>query len=263
MNPQAIARKLINSHQQRLPFSPLAADERSSNLEDAYVIQDAFQAIRLQDGGPDETIVGYKIALTSPAMQAMVGVAQPCAGAIFSSVVHSSPAQIPLGSFQHVGVEFEVAVRLNSPLPAARTLHTRESVRDAIGECYACYELVEDRNANYANMDVFSLIADNCWNGAVVLGDAVADWQSVDFENGKTTLAINGEPAGEGRVGDALGHPFEAVAWLANLMNQRGRALENNMLVLTGSSITTKFPTAGDRFAFSVEGLGGVDLELT
>ena len=68
------------------------------------------------DGRGD--IVGYKIALTSKAMQQMCGVDQPLAGAIFSSVVQQSPAQISLADFQHVGVEFEVAVKLSADLPA-------------------------------------------------------------------------------------------------------------------------------------------------
>ncbi|HEU4371714.1 MAG TPA: hydratase, partial [Methylomirabilota bacterium] len=65
-----------------------------------------------------------------------------------------------------------------------------------------------------------------------------------------------------GKTGDALGHPFEAVAWLANLLNRRGRLLGRDMIVMTGSSITTKFPAPGDRLRFAVDGLGEVALEV-
>ena len=48
-----------------------------------------------------------------------------------------------------------------------------------------------------------------------------------------------------------MGHPFEAVAWVANLLNRRGRMLRSGMIVMTGSSITTKFPAPGDRVRFA------------
>ena len=53
------------------------------------------------------------------------------------------------------------------------------------------------------------------------------------------------------------------MAWLANLLNGRGRMLGRGMIVMTGSSITTKFPAAGDRVRFAVEGLGEISVDVT
>jgi 2-keto-4-pentenoate hydratase len=111
-------------------------------------------------------------------------------------------------------------------------------------------------------LDAFTLVADNCWNGGVVLGTPVTEWHRVDLENAPTRLELNGEPIDEGLVGDAMGHPFEAVAWLANLLNQQGKMLKRDMLVMTGSSIRTRFPNAGDTLYFLIEDMGGVRLEL-
>src|SRR4029453_4742015 len=101
------------------------------------------------------------------------------------------------------------------------------------------------------------------WNGGVVLGAPVTAWQAVDLENAVTRAWINDQPGGKGKAGDALGHPFEAVAWLANLLNGRGRMLTRGMLVMTGSSITTKFPAPGDRVRFAIDGLGEISLDAT
>jgi len=73
--------------------------------------------------------------------------------------------------------------------------------------------------------DAFTLVAQNTWNGAVVLGTPVTAWRGVDLESAVTRAGLNDEAAGQGKTGDALGHPFEAVAWLANLLNRRGRML--------------------------------------
>jgi len=121
---------------------------------------------------------------------------------------------------------------------------------------------VEDGDADYKNLDAFTLVAQNTWNGGVVLGAAGASWKNVDLETAVTRCWINDAPAGQGKTGDALGHPFEAVAWLANLLNSQGRMLTRDMIVMTGSSITTKFPSPGGRIRFAIESLGEVTLEI-
>src|SRR5207247_7149344 len=107
-------------------YHPLDAATRAAPLDDAYRIQDALHRL-LAAAGRGE-IVGWKIALTSKAMQQMTGVDQPAAGAIFSKVVHASPARIDLAAYHHLGVEFEVAVRLGDDLPATGGAWTRASV---------------------------------------------------------------------------------------------------------------------------------------
>lgn len=255
----ASAATLFTAHQNKAKQQPLGITAGVS-IDDAYRIQDALVKRWLDAGRGD--VVGYKIALTSVAMQEMCGVNHPLGGVIFSSVVHTSPAELELASFQHVGVEFEVAVRLAADLPKADTPHSQESVASAVAACIPAYELIEDRHADYKNLDAFNLVADNCWNGAVVLGQSITNWQALDFETAATRLWINEVASGEGKVGDAMGHPFAAVAWLANLLNEQGKQLSKDMIVMTGSSITTKFPTAGDQFRFAIDDMGQVELSL-
>jgi 2-keto-4-pentenoate hydratase len=256
----ATARACLATYRSRVRYGPLDAAVRSAPLDDAYRIQDGLHRLFAEAGRG--SIVGWKIALTSKAMQQMTGVDQPAAGALFSTVVVPSPARVALADYHHLGIEFEVAVRLGDRLPPGDRPWTRETVAGRVAACMAAYELVEDGNADYKQLDAFTLIAQNTWNGGVVLGPSVTAWRGVDLENGVTRCWINGEAAGQGKIGDALGHPFEAVAWLANLLNRRGRMLGRDMIVMTGSSITTKFPAPGDRVRFAVDGLGEAALEV-
>ncbi len=262
LTPQTIdatARAALEMHRTRTRYRPLDAALRAAPLEDAYRIQDALH--RLMTAAGRGEISGWKIALTSKAMQQMTGVDQPAAGAIFSKVVYPSPARVDLGAYHHLGVEFEVAVRLGDDLPASGGPWTRASVAGRVAACLPAFELVEDGDADYKTLDAFTLVAQNTWNGGVVVGTPVVDWRGVELDTAVTRCWINDEPAGQGKTGDALGHPFEAVAWLANLLNRRGRTLDRGMIVMTGSSITTKFPTPGDRIRFAIDGLGEVALE--
>jgi len=255
----ATARACLEMHRTRERYHPLDAAVGQAPLDDAYRIQDAVH--RLMTAGGRGEIVGWKIALTSKAMQQLTGVDQPAAGAIFSTVVFPSPARVARAAYHHLGVEFEVAVRMGADLPASAGPWTRASVAERVSACMPAFELVEDGNADYKALDAFTLIAQNTWNGGIVLGTPVTSWRSLDLENAVTRSWVNDQPAGQGKTGDALGHPLEAVAWLANLLNQRGRALARDMIVMTGSSITTKFPVPGDRIRFAIDGLGEIALE--
>jgi len=255
----ATARAFLEAHRSRTRYVPLDPAVRSASLDDAYRIQDALHRL-MADAGWGK-IAGWKIALTSKTMQQMTGVDQPAAGAIFSKVVHPSPARVDIAAYHHLGVEFEVAVRLADDLPASGGPWTRASVAARVAACMPAFELVEDGNADYKTLDAFTLVAQNAWNGGVVLGAPVTDLRGVDLESAVTRCWVNGEPAGQGKTGDALGHPFEAVAWLANLLIGRGRMLQRGMIVMTGSSITTKFPAPGNRVRFAIDGLGEVALE--
>jgi len=255
----ATARAYLAARRSRTRYVPLDAAVRSGPLDEAYRIQDALHRLMAEAGRGE--IAGWKIALTSKAMQQMTGVDQPAAGAIFSTVVLPSPARVELTAYHHLGVEFEVAVRLADDLPASGAPWTRATIGSRVAACMPAFELVEDGNADYKTLDAFTLVAQNAWNGGVVLGSPVTAWRGVDLEGSVTRCWINDQPGGQGKTGDALGHPFEAVAWLANLLNGRGRMLQRGMIVMTGSSITTKFPARGDRVRFAIDGLGEVALE--
>ena len=256
---EATARAAFQTYTTRARYRPLDAAMRAAPLEDAYRIQDALHRVMAAAGRGE--IAGWKIALTSKAMQQMTGVDQPAAGAVFSKLVHASPARVDVAAYHHLGVEFEVAVRVADDLPASGGPWTRASVAGRVAACLPAFELVEDGDADYKTLDAFTLVAQNTWNGGVVLGPAVTEWRPVDLERAITRCWVNGRPAGQGKTGDAMGHPFDAVAWLANLLNGRGRTLQRGMIVMTVSSITTTFPAPGDRVRFAIDGLGEVALE--
>ena len=258
------AAELYRQHQSRAPFAPLSGQMRPNSLDDAYLVQDALLGhFGANVEGPGSNIAGYKIALTSKVMQELVGLDQICAGVIRPGTVFSSPHQVRAGDHVHFGAEFEIAVTLGSDLPASGAPYSRDSVADAVADCVPAFELLEDRGAVYDGLDGITLVADNCWNTGVVLGESNEDWRAADLASGAARLVVNGKTAGEGQAGDAMGHPFDALAWIANFLAGRGRSLKAGMVVLTGSVVTTRFPAVGDEYRFSVEGLGEVVLRVT
>jgi 2-keto-4-pentenoate hydratase len=125
-------------------------------------------------------------------------------------------------------------------------------------------ELADDRNADYTQLarHPLELIADNCWNEGAVFGAPVVDWRHIDLAHVQGRATINGKPVGEGRGGDAMGHPLDAVVWLADHLASIGRALLRGDVVITGSIVTSKTVTSGDLVVFDVEKLGTVELRI-
>ncbi len=96
----------------------------------------------------------------------------------------------------NVRIECELAVRLGRDLPKGPQPHTRESVRAAVSEIMAAFELIEDRNADYKSSKALSLIADNAWNGGIVLGAGKAPPAGSDLNGIAGRLLSNGTEKG-------------------------------------------------------------------
>jgi len=204
-------------------------------------------------------IVGHKIGCTTPVMQAFLSIPNPCAGGVFASTVHHSPAHIRHDRFVRPGVECEIVVRLHEDLPRQRAPFTRDDVSAAVGALMAGMEIVDDRYVDYKSLDTPTLIADDFFDAGCVLGGPVGGWRELDIASLTGVTLINGVEVGRGRAADVMGHPFEALAWLANSLARRGRSLRTGEFVFTGSVVETKWVERGDRVLMRVDELGEVE----
>jgi 2-keto-4-pentenoate hydratase len=256
-----IARHIFEGHERRRRFERLRGDLAPASLAEAYEVQDEVHRLFREAGWGE--LAGHKIALTSKPIQELCGVDQPAGGAIFARTVHVSPATVRLADFMHLGLEFELGMRLGADLPPSRAPFTRQSVAGAVATCMPAFELIEDRGADYRDLDAASILTDKCWCGGVVLGQEVADWRALDLTSAPVELLWNGEVVDRGVTGAAMGHPFEGLAWLANLLASRGRGIKAGEIVITGSALRTRFPEAGDRITYRIAGLGETSVRIT
>ena len=102
---------------------------------------------------------------------------------------------------------------------------------------------------DYRALDTPTLVADDFFNAACVLGTPIEDWRALDFDGAAWSLTINGAEVGSGSGGDILGHPLEALAWLANALASRGQSLKAGEFVLLGSVVETRWVEQGDLVA--------------
>jgi len=258
---QQAAARLYEAHQRRERFAPLPAGLAPRSAEDAYAIQDAFVALRAEKLGP---LAGYKIALSSPEMRRFVGVDTPQAGVILRSQVRRTPARLRAADYVRLIVEFEIGVEIGEDLPVADAPFDRERVMQAVGAIMPAIEIADDRDADYSQLSKhpYELIADNSWNEGAVLGEPVREWKSLDLGQVLGVAKVNANTVGEGRGQAAMGHPLDAVAWIANHLASLNRGLLRGEMVITGSLVTSKAVKAGDRVEFTLSDLGKTELTV-
>lgn len=249
------AELLLAEHKAGIPFKPFPPQDGPATIFDAYDIQDRYVSLLR---GRHGDAVGYKVGLTSAPMQTFCGINHPIAGVVLEKRVHRSRATVQRHDFGRLGIEFEIAVRIKSDVPANETPHTAATIQPHIDGVCAAIELVDDRSADYANLDVRSLVADNSWNAGIVLSDFALRWPELGAALGKASK--DGSPIGEGYGRDILGHPFNSVAWLANQLTSRDGRLQAGQVVMTGSVMKTVFPMESGTYRFDVDGLGAVEL---
>lgn len=244
------ARRLFENWNSKKPYEAMSGDFAIGSAAEGYEIQLALQMLHAPIRGP---IVGRKIALAAKTMQEMVGFDAPIAGAIFANDVFSSPAKINLSDFVHLGLEFELAVELNSDIVPKLQKHTSQSVANLIAAVRPCFELIEDRNADYAKLDPYTILADNAWCGGIVLGDPLLNWRDLDLNNIPSTVYQEGVAPEDANTGAA--DPLGSLAWVLNHLGERGILVSKGEHVITGSAVRTRFPKSGDKLSYTMQGV--------
>ena len=223
---------------------------------EGYQVQRAVHDLLLPQTG---ALVGYKIGCTSKVMQDYLNIPHPCGGGVFEKGVHDSGADLRAEDYVRAGVECEIAVRLARDLAPSEQPFTAEWVMEAIEAYFPAIEIVDDRYEKWKRLGAPTLIADDFFAAGCVLGEATARADAPDLLKVKGRALVNGVEAGRGTGADVLGHPHNALAWLANHLAGEGRGLHAGQLVLTGSLIKTAWLNAGDHVVMELSGLGRVE----
>ena len=249
----AAAELIATARRDRTPLAPLPAALAPQHEAGGYRIQAAVHERLAREQGP---LAGYKIGCTSPVMQQYLGIPHPCGGGVFASGVYTSGIALEHGDYVRVGVECEIAVWLGRDLDAGLAPFTAETVVHAIEAYHPAIEIVDDRYVRWETLGPPTLIADDFFAAGCVLGDAVPRSRAPELADVVGRAILNGVEAATGTGADVLGHPHNALAWLANHLAAQGTQLRAGEIVLTGSLVKTLWLDAGDRVDMWLAGLG-------
>ena len=255
------AKVLMNQHLNGSRFDSLPQKIEPKNEHDAYAIQSELFKLRKENLGD---LVGYKVALTSEVMQNMLRFPSPFSGPLHRNLIYTDGKDLNRKDYGRLCIECEIAAVLKTDLPKKNYLYTQEDIGKAIDTIAPALEVVDDRHADYDEIHskVLTLIADNAWNAGVIHGRMRKDWHDLDLGKITGEVTVDGHTTGKGIGTDVLGHPFNALAWLANKVISQGQEIKAGMLVMTGTMIKTQFVQKGERLNFTIPELGSVTIEV-
>lgn len=203
---------------------------------------------------------GYKLGLTSAAMQAAKGIDHPVSGIMWGNHLYPSGVELARHRYGQLGLEFEIAMRMGQDLPAEAGPFGVAAVADAVAAVCPAVEVVDGRGGDLVASSLPDLVADNIWHCSAVLSPWVQKWP--DLADATGVLYRDGEEIARAKGVDIMGHPMNAMCWLANHLRERGRGLKAGEVVITGSFTKIQFPPGPCRYRFEVAGLGAVEVAV-
>lgn len=212
-------------------------------------------------------LFGWKIAATSAAGQAHIGVGGPLAGRLLAERVVENGGTLSLEGCAMRVAEAEFAFRLARDLPPRAAPYEPAEAMDAVASLHPAIEIPDSRFTDPTAVGEVQLIADAACAHHFVLGPAAdPSWRGLDLAGHRVTAAVSGTVLGgvvvEGTGAQALGDPRVALAWLANELSTLGVGLRAGQVVTTGTCVTPMAIAPGATVRAHFGALGGVSLRL-
>ncbi|TXI52378.1 MAG: 2-keto-4-pentenoate hydratase [Mycobacterium sp.] len=221
----------------------------------AYAVQNLITQDSLNRG---RTIVGYKIGITSPAVQHQLGVDQPDSGVLFSDMQVADGATVPAGGLLQPRVEAEIAFILSADLDDDVS---PDAVRRAAGTARPAIEIVDSRVRDWS-ISIVDTVADNGSAGLFVIGEPAVPAADIDFVSRTMELTEDGVAVSHGRGADCLGSPLIALQWLARTARDNGSPLRAGHVVLSGALGPMVPARAGSTYRAAIDGIGSVEVSF-
>ncbi len=249
LTPDAIAAAaagLVQAERTRVQVGLLSVAHPGMTMDDAYAVQAAFVAARHAAGA---RVIGWKIGLTSKAMQAALNITTPDSGVLMDDMVFADGATVPADRFIQPRIEAELAFMMKAPLRGPGV--TEADVMEATDYIIPALEILDTRilrvdPASGRARTIVDTISDNAANAGIVTGGIAMRPDAFDPRWAGAIVMRNGEVEETGLGAGVLNHPARGVAWLANRLGQYGGHVEAGQIVLSGSFIRPVEARHGD-----------------
>jgi 2-keto-4-pentenoate hydratase len=260
MDPSQIAEAaalLWRTRREQRRIEALPDHLRPRSLMEGYAIQDAMVTTA------NQPVLGWKIAATSKAGQAHIGVTEPLAGRLFKDFVLPDGARLPAAPLHMKVMEAEFAFRMGRDLPPRAAPYEQVEVCDAAAALHLAIEVPDARFERFAEIGPAQIVADDAFASWFLLGPDVRDWRRLDLARQPVRALRNGAVIAEGSGANVLGDPRIALTWLANHLTQRGIGLKAGDIVTTGTCVAPPAIAPGDDVVAEFVGLGRVTVGFT
>lgn len=254
------AEDLLNAEANREQIGLLTKRHPKMGMDDAYAIQNAIYRAKQAQG---KEVIGWKIGLTSKAMQYALNIDIPDSGILFNDMAFDHGAVVPKGRFIQPRIEAEIAFIMKAPLGGADV--SRDDVLAATDYVTPAIEILDTRITRVdaesgQTRKVFDTISDNAANAGVVLGPQRHAPDAFDLRWVGAITSRNGEVEETGLGAGVLNDPVESVVWLARRMAHYGQSIAPGQIILSGSFIRPVECPSGTQIHADFGPFGHVDI---
>lgn len=265
MTPEDHARAagdLLAAEKSRSQIGLLSLRHPEMGMDDAYRVQKAIYRAKLAEG---RRVIGWKIGLTSKAMQSALNIDIPDSGILFDDMAFDDGATVPRGRFIQPRIEVEIAFVMKAAVGGETV--TRKEVIAATDHVSPAIEILDTR-IQRADPEtgkprtVFDTISDNAANAGIVLGPQKHAVDAFDLRWVGALALRNGQIEETGLGAGVLNDPVESVVWLARRMAQYGQSIEPGQVILPGSFVRPVECPSGTRIDADFGPFGAVSVSF-
>lgn len=244
---EAAATALDEAERTRRQIGLLTLKHPQMDMEDAYAVQSAWVKKKIASG---RKVIGWKIGLTSKAMQYALNINIPDSGVLFDDMVFEDGATIPKDRFIQPRIEAEIAFVMKKALKGPGI--TVFDVLNATDYVVPALEILDTRIVRVdpetkKARTIFDTISDNAANAGIVTGGRAVKPDAIDMRWMGAIVTRNSEVEETGLGAGVLNQPARGIAWLANRLAAYGDAgIEAGQIVLAGSFIRPVEARHGD-----------------
>ena len=257
---QAAAESLDQAERTRVQTGLLSLKHPQMTMDDSYAVQSAWVKKKIASG---RKVIGWKIGLTSKAMQYALNINIPDSGVLFDDMVFEDGATVPADRFIQPRIEAEIAFVMKAPLKGPNisifdVLNATDYVTPAL-EILDTRILRVDPDTKKART-IVDTISDNAANAGIVTGGRAVRPDQIDMRWMGAIVSRNAEVEETGLGAGVLNQPARGIAWLANRLSQYGDGIEAGQIVLAGSFIRPIEARHGDTINADFGPYGSVSL---
>ncbi len=252
-----LAHALHKAEHDLTPIGPLTERHPDMDMSDAYAVQ--LEGIRERTQAHGGSIVGWKVGLTSKAMQQMLGVDQPDFGHLLDDMRLDEGTDIDCSTMIWPRIEPEIAFQLKADLRGPNV--TAADVMNATEYLIPALEVIDSRIKDW-KIKLCDTIADNASCGRFVLGRKHTPPQGFDVKLIGMNYYVNDDLVATATSAAVIGNPAEAVAWLANTLAPYDHYLHAGQVVMPGSLVAAVDAKPGGHIRADFDHIGSVELRL-
>lgn len=258
----AAAQALLSAEETRTQIGLLSLAHPGMTLDEAYAVQSELVALKLGQG---RRHIGWKIGLTSRAMQEQLKIDTPDSGVLLDDMLFQDGATVPKGRFIQPRVEAEIAFLMAQDLFGPDV--TREKVIAATDHVAPALEILDTRilradPATGKARVIVDTVSDNAANAGIVLGQPRHRVTAHDLRWIGAIVKRDGVVEETGLGAGVLDDPITGIIWLVQRLAQYGQGLKAGDIVLSGSFVRAIEAPAGSRFAADFGAFGQVSINF-